>query len=140
MFIVSKTKNKTISWPVNVDIAADGGKIVKQTFTGTFKVLSDEEREALFPETPKLDIEDASEEGGEDVQATVAAVDWKEASVDGILKIMTGWAQVVDENKAPIEFNRDNLLAAARSPAGISILRGINTAIREIRTGAREKN
>jgi hypothetical protein len=103
-------------------------------------VLSDEEREALFPETPKLDIEDASEEGGEDVQATVAAVDWKEASVDGILKIMTGWAQVVDENKAPIEFNRDNLLAAARSPAGISILRGINTAIREIRTGAREKN
>jgi hypothetical protein len=139
MFIVTTTKNKTITWPVTVEVAADGGKIAKHTFTGTFKVLDDEERKALFPEaadTPTLDADDIDD----DTPATATAVDWKEESVDTILKIMTDWKQVCDESKTPIEFNRDTLLTAVRSQHGVSILRGINTAIAEIRTGARAKN
>lgn len=138
MFIVTQTKNKTVTWPVTVEVAADGGKIAKHTFTGTFKVLSDDERKELFPEldAPKLDAGDIDE----DTPATVTAIDWKEESVDTILKVMTGWSQVVDATKTPIEFNRDNLLSLARSAHGVGILRGINTAINEVRVGARAKN
>lgn len=138
MFIVTQTKNKTVTWPVTVEVAADGGKIAKHTFTGTFKVLSDDERKELFPEVdaPKLDAGDIDE----DAPATATAIDWKEESVDTILKVMTGWAQVVDDTKTPIEFNRDNLLSLVRSAHGVGILRGINTAINEVRVGARAKN
>jgi hypothetical protein len=139
MFIVAQTKDKTITWPVTVEVAANGGKIVKHTFDGTFRVLDDAERKELFPDvtaTAQLDAEDVAD----DAQVTAVAVDWKEESVDNILKIMTGWKSVVDEKKVPIEFNRETLLAAARSASGVALLRGINTAIAEISTGARAKN
>jgi hypothetical protein len=139
MFIVSNTKNRTITWPVTVEVAADGGKIAKHTFTGIFRVLSDEEREELFPEaanSPQLDAADVAD----DTPATATAGDWKAEAVDAIVKVMVGWKDVVDASKAPIEFNRDSLLELARSSAGVSILRGINTALGEIRRGAREKN
>jgi hypothetical protein len=135
MFIITSTKNKTITWPVKVEVAADGGKINKFEFTGEFKLLDDDDRKALVESTPEL--EPASIDDGE---ATATEIDWKEQSVDNILKVMTGWKQVVDENKTPIDFNRETLLAAARSVHGLSILRGINTAINEIATGARAKN
>ncbi|WP_198116933.1 hypothetical protein [Massilia rhizosphaerae] len=127
MFIISTSKDKTINWPVKVEVAADGGKISKFEFTGTFKLLDDDDREALFPEADSADEE-----------ASTAFV--KEQTVDNILKIMVDWKQVVDESKTPIEFNRDNLLAAARSVNGLAILRAINNAIGEIRVGARAKN
>jgi len=132
MFIITTFKDQTINWPVKVEVAADGGKINKFEFTGTFKLLDDDQREALAADA-KLTEPDA----GDSVEPDNA---WKERAVDNILKVMTGWKQVVDESKTPIDFNRDSLLAAARSPHGISILRAINTAITEIATGARAKN
>jgi hypothetical protein len=130
MFIVTTTKDKTITWPVKVEIAADGGKIAKHEFTGVFKLLDDDDRDAQI----------AALKVGEPENADEPDSAWKERSVDGILMSMVGWKQVCDENKAPIEFNRDSLLAAARSVHGLSILRAINTAIGEIRAGARAKN
>jgi hypothetical protein len=132
MFIITTTKNKTIAWPVKVEVAGDGGKINKFEFTGTFKLLDDEDREALAAEAK---LNEPAE--GDDSEPSGA---WKERSVDNILKVMTDWKQVVDESKTPIDFNRDTLLAAARSPHGLSILRAINTAMGEIAAGARAKN
>jgi len=131
MFIISSTKDKTINWPVKVEIPADGGKINKFEFTGTFKLLDDDEREALAAEA-KLSEPDAADD-----EPTGA---WKERAVDNILKTMTDWKQVVDEAKTPIAFNRDNLLTAVRGVHGVSLLRAINTALAEIVTGARAKN
>jgi hypothetical protein len=128
MLVISKSKDKTINWPVTVEIAADGGKTVKHTFTGTFKVLDEDERQALFP--------DAAEQLAVDPASASAVA----TAVDDILKVMTDWKQVVDEHKAPIDFNRDTLLAAVRSAVGYNVLQGIWEAMREIRTGARAKN
>jgi len=132
MFIITTSKDKTINWPVKVEIAADGGKINKFEFTGTFRLLDDDEKEALAADAKIVEPSDNDE--------SEPAGAWKERAVDNILKTMTGWKQVVDESKSPIDFNRDTLLAAVRTPHGISILRAINTALAEIATGARVKN
>jgi hypothetical protein len=132
MFIISTSKDKTINWPVKVEIAADGGKIGKFEFTGTFKLLDDDAKELLSAEAKAAgaDVADDSEPDNA----------WKVRTVDNIVKVMTDWKGVADETKTPIEFTRDNLLSAARSAHGISILRAINVAISEIATGARAKN
>lgn len=132
MFIITTSKDKTINWPVKVEVAADGGKINKFEFTGTFKMLDDDQKEALSAEAQQNEPAEADE--------NEPAGAWKERSVDHILKVMTGWKQVCDEAKNPIDFNRETLLAAVRGPHGVSILRAINTALAEISTGARAKN
>lgn len=132
MFIIQTNPSKTITWPVAVEVAVDGGKIKKYEFDGTFKLLNDDEKELITAEM-------RSDAPPDDVTSEAANA-WKEAAVDNIMKIMTDWKGVVDETKTPIEFSRDNLRSAARSSQGISILRGINTAIGEINIGARAKN
>lgn len=135
MFVITTTKDKTINWPVKVEVAADGGKFSTFEFTGTFKLLDDDDRKALVDSAVSIDPDDIG-----DGQATSVEIDWKAQSVDNILKVMTDWKQVVDESKTPIPFNRDSLLAVVRGARGLSILRGINTAINEIAAGARAKN
>lgn len=130
MFIVTTTKDKTINWPVKIEVAADGGRIAKHEFTGVFKLLDDDERDAQIAAIKSNDTERADEPDSA----------WKERSVDGILMSMVDWKQVCDADRAPIEFNRDNLVALVRTAHGVSILRALNTAIGEIRTGARAKN
>jgi hypothetical protein len=132
MLIISTSKDKTINWPVKVDIPADGGKINKFEFTGTFKLLDDDEKEALAAEA-KQNEADANDSDEPDNA-------WKEGVADRILSRMVGWKQVVDESKNPIDLNRVTLLGILRSPHGMSILAGINRAMREITFGAREKN
>lgn len=131
MFVIKSQQDKTINWPVSVEVAADGGKIQKFEFTGTFKRLNDDDKEALAADA-KLN---EPAEGGEE-----AANAWKERSVDSIMKVMTAWKGVADESGTPIDFNRDTLRTAARSADGLSILRAINIALSEINTGSRAKN
>jgi hypothetical protein len=126
MFIVSNAKDKTITWPVTVEAAAEGGKIAKYPFTGTFKVLDDDQREAILASDAQTEVEDSAA--------------WKDANIDKIMQVMTDWSGVADQDRNPIPFNRENLRTAARSAAGMGLLRGINTAIAEIATGARAKN
>jgi hypothetical protein len=128
MFIVQTATDKPIDWPVTVEYAATGGKIAKHTFTGYFKVLDDDQREALQADVTQPDA---------DPEVSLA---WKDSAVDHIMQVMTGWSGVVDQNRAPIEFTRENLRTVARSPSGVGVLRGINTAIAEIATGAKAKN
>lgn len=130
MFIV-QTEQKPVTWPVTVEIADDGGKTRKFEFTGTFRRLSDDERDLIAAE---IKDEESPAVDGEDAGA------WKETSVANIMKIMTGWTGVVDPDKKPIEFSRESLRAAVRSPSGLGLLRGINAAISEITLGARTKN
>lgn len=131
MFIIQAEKDKTIQWPVKVDVPTDGGKLKKFEFTGTFRLLDDDAKDALAAKTKDLAVDPETEAGSNA---------WKETSVDNILEFLSGWSGVVDANKAPIEFNRANLLSAVRSPNGISILRAITTAIGEVATGHITKN
>lgn len=137
MFKIQSEANKTINWPVTVEIAADGGKIQKFEFTGIFKLLSDDEKDALAPAVAALD--DSAADGDVQKAADLAGA-WKESMIDQIMGVMTGWKSVVGADDQPIEFNRDNLRAAARGPRGVGLLRAINTAVGEISSGARVKN
>ncbi len=130
MFIV-QTQKKPIEWPVVVEIADDGGKTKKFEFTGIFERFSDDERDQVAAE---LKLEEPLADDTEAVGA------WKESAVSNIMKIMTGWSRVVDENKVPIPFSRENVRAAVRGPDGQCVLRGINLAISEITQGSRIKN
>jgi hypothetical protein len=132
MFKIQSEANKTINWPVTVEAAADGGKIQKFEFTGTFRLLSDDEKDAITAAAPIADLTD-------ETLASLSGA-WKEAMIDQIMKIMTGWKSVVGEDDQPIDFTRDNLRSAARGPRGVGLLRAINTAIGEISSGARVKN
>lgn len=131
MFKIQSEANKTITWPVSVDFAADGGKIKKFEFTGTFLLLSDDDKDAIAATAPAVLTDDST--------AALAGA-WKESMIDQIMKVMTGWKSVVGADDQPIDFNRDNLRAAARGPRGVGLLRAINTAIGEISSGARVKN
>lgn len=132
MLIIQDEKDKTINWPVKVEVAADGGKIAKYEFTGTFKLLDDDQKDALAAKTKDDTISDPETEAGSNA--------WKETSVDNIMEFMVGWKGVVDKDKTPIDFCRENLLQAVRSKQGISILRAITTAIGEVGTGHIAKN
>lgn len=132
MFIIPSDKPKTITWPVSVDVPDDGGKIRKFEFTGTFNLLDDDAKDAIAAEAKAA--APAEDGGDESVNA------WKAFSVDRIMKFMIDWKGVVDPDKNPVVFSKDSLLAVARSSVGVSLLRGINTAINEINVGARVKN
>lgn len=132
MFIIKSEKNDTINWPVTVEVAQDGGKLKKYEFTGTFLLLDDDEKEAAAAEIKAANpVTDVAEQG---------ANDWKDASIDAIMRVMTGWKGVADAAGTPVEFTRDNLRAAVRSRQGTGILRGINIAMAEISTGSKQKN
>jgi hypothetical protein len=148
MFIIQPATDKPIDWPVTVEYAAPGGKIAKHTFTGYFKLLGDDERDEIMARSKVPEAQpqigdtaaDGAEAVGDSADAPVKANVWKDAAVDAILDVMTDWKGVVDQHRNPIEFNRENLRTAARSAIGFSLLRGINTALAEIATGARAKN
>jgi hypothetical protein len=77
-------KPKEISWPVTVNVPRDGGKVVKATFTGKFKMISSAEFNAIIAN------------GGNDQDIGKAVV--------------AGWgADFCDESENPLEFNDENL-------------------------------
>lgn len=137
MFKIQSEENKTINWPVKVEVAIDGGKTQKYEFTGVFKLLSDDAREAL-----ELAHLEAPGEAPADSEAAPPAVagKWKEDMIDQIMLVMVGWKGVVDDKDQPLDFNRDTLRAAARGPRGVSVLRAINVAVSQVNTGAAAKN
>lgn len=132
MFTIPSNKPTAITWPVSVDVPDDGGKIRKFEFTGTFNLLDDDAKDAIAAESrAAAPAEDGSDE---------AVNAWKAVSVDRIMHFLADWKGVVDQDKNPVPFSKDNMLAIARTSVGVSFLRGINTAINEINVGARAKN
>jgi hypothetical protein len=139
MFKIQSEENKIINWPVKVEIAVDGGATQKYEFTGLFKLQTDDERDAFELEAQKAAKAQAEQEAG-DQDVTVLASAWKDGMIDRILQVMTGWKGVVGNDDQPLEFNRDNLRAAARGTRGTSVLRAINVAVSQINAGAKAKN
>jgi len=73
-------KSKTVKWPVTVNIPRDGGRTTKATFNAEFKLLEQDELDAVM------------ESGGDrDVGAAV----------------LTGWDGVADENGTTTPFSEE---------------------------------
>lgn len=121
MFKVITQNPDTLKWPVVVEVPQDGGKTRKWEFTGTFKRLNADEKEAL-----DKDIEDQT--------------DWVERYVKKTMGIMVGWEDVCDEDGNPLPYSRESLRAAVRSTYGNQIMIGINRAIAQYESGSKAKN
>jgi hypothetical protein len=126
MFKIVDTADKTIDWPVVVEMAAAGGRTQKFEFTGIFKVLSDDQKKSIGGQIDKSEADESGE--------------WKEPMIDRIMGFLADWKGVVDEQNQPLEFNRDNLRKAVRGPNGLCVLRAINSAIGQIESGSKAKN
>lgn len=73
---------KTVQWPVTVNIPQDGGRIKKNTFTAEFELLPQNEFNAIY-----------REDGGNDE--------------DLLRRALVGWVDVGDADGNPIDFNED---------------------------------
>lgn len=86
-----------VDWPVNVMVPKDGGGFLKQPCTVTFQAMPTDEAEtkrAAIMALPE-DEQDA-------------------AHMELLMDTMTGWSGVVDADKQPIPFSRDNLATALK--------------------------
>ena len=127
MFVIVDTTNEPIRWPVKVEQPIDGGKVRTFEFTGIFRRLSADEKEALGKEV------------GDDMMND-DQVDWVQNFIDRTMQVMTGWEGVVDQDKNKLEFTAEALRRAIRAPSGASFMKAINRAITEFETGTKAKN
>ena len=82
---------KEITWPVTVSTPRDGGNVVRATFTGKFKILSNAEFNAIYLK------------GGSDEDLARA--------------VLVGWeGNLCDESGASMEFNEENLCKLVAIP------------------------
>lgn len=110
------SQSPTFLWPVTVMVPVDGGKHEPASFDVEFVRMPQSQVVALLSEV---------QEG-------------KVSEVDGLLRIVRGWAGVVDEN-GEVPFSEDALrmLVDRFSTAGAEILRAFGDARSEL---ARRKN
>lgn len=123
MFIIKEEIDETIEWPVTVETPVSGGKNRKYEFTGTFKRLNEDQKKAL------KEVEEIDTSG-----------EWKDDYVDRTMQIMTNWSGVVNVQKEPIPYTRENLLKAIKTPSGSAIITGIYRAMNQIEAGVKAKN
>jgi len=107
-FVLKKTA--TISWPVAVHLAADGGKFKKETFTAVFRELGREEFNRLLDE-------------GKD-----------EALSDSIL---VGWEGISDEDGNDMPFTKENKEALLDN---FTVMKALIEAYGSMLQGAKVKN
>lgn len=87
MFKIEKAL--TVKWPVTVNIPRDGGRTTKATFNADFKLLEQDELDAVM-------------EHGGDREIGCA--------------VLVGWDGVADDNGAPIAFSEDARDALLKIP------------------------
>jgi len=123
MFVIREEVEETIEWPVVVEVAVSGGKSKKYEFTGIFKRLNDEQKKALS-----------------EIDRTGDDAEWTESYLNRTMEIMVDWKGVVDKNKEPIPYNRDNLRKAILAVNGMATITGITRAMGQIEGGIKAKN
>lgn len=127
MFKIVEKISETLSWPVIVSLPVEGGKTRKFEFTGVFRRLDADEKDAFLKEVSLNNSIDSN-------------TDWVETFIDRISQIMVDWKDVCDEDGKPVAYSRDALRRAVRSPSGGAVMNAINTAISQFESGAKAKN
>lgn len=82
---------KTVQWPVTVNIPQDGGRTRKSTFNAEFELLPQDDFSAIY-----------KEDGGNDE--------------DLLRRVLVGWSEVGDSDGNPIDFNDDTRELMIRIP------------------------
>ena len=135
---MSKTKNlpafeidapDEIEWPVTVSIPASGGTFADFRFTGVFRLLPESEYAAL--------LGGGRGDEAEGVRASLAEV--LEGNVEKLAGVITDW-KGIRRGGVELPFSVDQLRAQLTGKYGRALATGINTALSEIRLGARLGN
>ncbi len=87
MFVIQD--DLTFTWPVDVNVPADGGKAVKQTLKARFEAIDQDELNRLIAE------------GGD--EAVLA-------------RVWVGWEDVVDAEREPVPFSAEMRQALCKRP------------------------
>ena len=127
MFIFPTEAPATLEWPVTVELPSNGGATLKQTFTGTFRRLSDAEGDALRKTCERPDLEGQTIRGGEENAAFFGAV-------------LSDWQGVTDEAGSPVPYSAERLKTLLTGISSIPLAIGLWRAWGEMRTGAAAKN
>lgn len=93
-------KQYEFTWPVTVTLPDEKGKHVTRTFTGHFRMMEQGEFKEMNDALQRALAEDISQ-----AQDTTTEI---------VVRTMTGWDEVVDEDNQPIAFSEDTLRAACR--------------------------
>ncbi|SFJ00259.1 hypothetical protein [Nitrosomonas sp. Nm34] len=90
-------EQKSIKWPVNINIPKDGGGVKKATFTAEFELIDQDEFSAIY------------QDGGNDL--------------DMLRRVLVGWGEdVVDEKGSPLPYGdetREKLIKKGYVRAGL---------------------
>lgn len=112
----------TICWPVTVELPGNGGRLVKQCFNATFRVLSEKEVRAII---------ESGKSGKPEGERTVADIEQENATI--YRQIVTGW-DVTDAAGQPVPLSQlPDLLTD--SPYSIALAKGLQAAWLQMRFG-----
>lgn len=111
--------------PVNAEVQGENGERKPIKFKVQFKRLSTDEIGAFGTRLQRAfeDARDANEGATQRV-------------VDMLMEVMTDWAEIIDEQNAPVPFSKEALQVAAQMGLHAAILH----AFRASMPGVREKN
>lgn len=97
MFRIEEQKDP-ITWPVDVRIPQDGGKVRKSRFTAHFLLIGDDEYDRILEENPQT---------GDSILIRRVLVGWGEkGKVDADGDVKNG---IYDAEGNPMQFTKDNL-------------------------------
>jgi len=112
--------NPTVQWPVSVHMPANGGTFAAHRFTGTFRVLPEEDYLALFPLRSEEEMKSRK------------VMDVLSENAEVLPRVLVAW-DVKDPHGAPVGI--EHLPAVIIGPTGRFLSAGIMQAITEIRVG-----
>jgi hypothetical protein len=131
-FVVQRTP--TVAWPVTLSLPADGGRLAEVAFTGIFRVLSEDEHEAIAPS--HLPPADAASADADTAPARPVQRPWREVLAENaalLPRYLTDWKGVLDEHGQPVPVSE--LPALLQGPHGKALSVGLVRAIAEVRWG-----
>ncbi|WP_142851003.1 hypothetical protein [Telmatospirillum sp. J64-1] len=106
------TKEKTVEWPVKVKVPTDGGNYATQTFNAKYKILPQEQYDAIVKDDPMA------------------------ADKPVLRAVLQGW-DMLGENNAPLPFDSENREAVLDIPY---VRQALITGYLEAISGGRRKN
>ena len=127
MFVLRKSADITIEWPVVVELPVSGGGVKKFEFTGVFERLSETDLEALSIEVAALQAEGQQPGVNADAIAFFSVV-------------LKNWKDVRDEAGEPVPYLADALETVLTGKDGMVVAIALWRAHNQMRAGAKAKN
>lgn len=125
MFVIKKTEDIIIEWPVRVEVPVSGGGVAKHEFVGLFPRIAESDLQRLIDESKQEAVGD--ERPNADAIHTFG-------------RLLKGWKRVQDEAGNPVDYSPETLAGLITGPEGTCVALALWRALGQVRTGAKAKN